>query len=151
MPSTETLKKDLRVLAKQGEIHEFSLSDDFFQNLDQDEISGGDLSVSLSVRESAGDIFEVKVGIDGHVVVQCDRCLDDLSLPVHVEDKIKIYSGDEDEIPDDEDIRILEGNGYVYDFSWDIYEMAELSLPLQRVHDENECNPEMTERLANMN
>ena len=151
MPSIELLKKDLRVLATKGETVNISLGDNFFQELDQDEIIGGDINVGLSVRESAGGVFEVAITIDGDVVVQCDRCLDDLSLPVEVEEKIKIYSGNEDIIPDNEDIRVLEGNGYVYDFSWDIYELAELSLPLQRVHQENECNPEMTDRLANMN
>ena len=151
MPSTETLKKNLRVLANRGETTRISLADSFFQELDQDEINGGDIEVTLSARESAGDIFDVSVGIEGHVVVACDRCLEDLSLPVQVNEKIKIYAGDESEIPDSDDVRVLEGNGYEYDFSWDIYELAELSLPLQRVHKENECNPEMTDRLANMN
>ena len=150
MPSTETLKKDLRELAKRGETQTISLTDSFFQELDQDEITGGDLQVKLNVRETAGDIFEVSIVIDGQVVVLCDRCLDELTLPVGVEDKLKIYAGNEDLIPDDDDIRVLEGSGYVYDFSWDIYELAELSLPLQRVHKEGECNPEMMERLENM-
>ena len=148
MPSTETLKIDLRELAKCGESVTMSLADNFFTELDQNEITGGTLQVKLNVRETAGDIFEVPIVIDGQVIVPCDRCLDDLTLPVHVEDKLKIYAGSEDEIPDDEDIRILEGNGYAYDFSWDIYELTELSLPIQRIHKENECNPEMTERLA---
>lgn len=151
MPSTETLKKNLRVLAKQSEPLRISLTDSFFQELDQDEINGGNIDVNLSVHESAGDIFEVSIEIEGQVVVQCDRCLEDLTLPVKTADNLKIYAGNEDYIPDYDDVRVLEGNGYEYDFSWDIYEIAELSLPLQRVHKENECNPEMTERLANMN
>ena len=150
MPSTETLKIDLRELAKRGESKTFSLTDSFFQELDQDEITGGNIQVKLNVRETAGDIFEVSIVIEGEVVVLCDRCLDDLTLPVEVKDNIKIYAGNEDEIPEDDDIRILEGNGYKYDMSWDIYELTELSLPLQRVHEDNQCNPDMTDRLANM-
>ena len=150
MPSTETLQIDLRELAKRGEVEKYSLTDSFFQKLDQDEIIGGNLEVGLVSREAAGNIFEVSIVIKGEVVVLCDRCLEDLTLPVDLKEKIKIYAGNEENIPEDDDIRILEGNGYKYDISWDVYELTELSLPLQRVHEENQCNPDMTDRLANM-
>ena len=150
MPSTETLQIDLRELAKSGELKSYSLTDSFFQELDQDEIVGGTIEVGLKGRETAGNIFEVSIVIKGEVVVLCDRCLEDLTLPVDLEENIKIYAGNEETIPEDEDIRILEGNGYKYDISWDIYEITELSLPLQRVHEENQCNPDMTDRLAQM-
>ena len=150
MPSTETLQIDLRELAKSGELKSYSLTDSFFQELDQDEIVGGTIKVGLKGRETAGNIFEVSIVIKGEVVVLCDRCLDELTLPVDVEENIKIYAGNEETIPEDEDIRILEVNGYKYDISWDIYELTELSLPLQRVHEENQCNPDMTDRLAKM-
>ena len=150
MPSTETLQIDLRELAKSGELKSYSLTDSFFQELDQDEIVGGTIEVGLKGRETAGNIFEVSIVIKGEVVVLCDRCLEDLTLPVDLEENIKIYAGNEETIPEDEDIRILEGNGYKYDVSWDIYELTELSLPLQRVHEENQCNPDMTDRLAQM-
>ena len=38
--------------------------------------------------------------------------------------------------------------GYKYDLAWDIFETALLSLPLQRVHDIEDCNPEMVAMLS---
>lgn len=110
---------------------------------------GGNFEVSLKVHETAGDWFEIAVAVTGEAVVMCDRCLDDLQLPVKVEDVVKVYAGTEEQ--NDPDVNVLLGVGYKYDLSWDVYELIELSLPLQRVHDMDSCNPDMLDRLAELN
>ena len=120
-----------------------ALDDTFFSSLDQDEIVGGNVNVSLQVYASAGQIYVVKVDIEGSVVVQCDRCLDPLTLPVRVSDEVRVKDGDEEE-GDAWDIKYVKGPRSEYDFSWDVYEIVETSLPMQRVHGEGECNEEVT-------
>lgn len=149
MPSRETLEIDLREMSRQQAATTFAITDSFFKNLDQEEILGGNFEVSLKVHETAGDWFEIAVAVTGEAVVMCDRCLDDLQLPVKVEDVVKVYAGTEEQ--NDPDVNVLLGVGYKYDLSWDVYELIELSLPLQRVHDMDSCNPDMLDRLAELN
>ena len=37
----------------------------------------------------------------------------------------------------------LEANNPCYDLSWQLYEIIETALPMQRVHAEGECNKDM--------
>lgn len=119
-----------------------TLTDDFFTKLEQDEIKGGRVNLQAHVCHSAGDIYTVTVKLEGEVTVQCDRCLDDLSLPVKVNERLFIKFG----IPakgDNDDMLYAENGQLEYDLSWPVYELIETSLPLQRAHSHGECNPDM--------
>ena len=124
-----------------------NLDDTFFQELDQNEIIGGTIHVDIKVRECAGDIFTFKFHINGTVIVECDRCLDDLALDVDVEETIKVTYGDESESSAD-DIKIIPKNSTMYDASWDVYEIVELALPIQRTHEIGDCNEDMLNRIC---
>ena len=73
----------------------------------------------------------------------CDRCLDPLVLPVEAEETVKVKDADPDE-GDDVEMYYLEANCPYFELSWPLYEIIETAHPLQRVHPENECNPDMT-------
>ncbi len=132
-------------LARVSETHEsinVELSDRFFANLEQEEISSGDVVVGISVRASAGNIYKVQIKAKGTVVVACDRCLDPLRLEVDVQDVLHVKDADPED-SDDAEMLYLEAGSNTYDFSWGVYEIIETSLPLQRIHPEGECNAEM--------
>lgn len=86
--------------------------------------------VDLSYFE---DSAEVKCTIEGSVVVMCDRCLEDLRLPVSTGFEL----GD-DEIDLGADI----------DLRQDVYDFVCISLPMQRVHPDGECNGETVKYLS---
>ena len=149
MPSIEELNIDLRVAARENKAASILLGDEFFNSLDQEEINGGNIQVVLNITEPTTNRFKIRLAIEGSVSVMCDRCLEDVSLEVEAEDEFTIAT-DETE-GEDEDIRVLPvGNGYKYDFSWDIYEFTALSLPIQRVHDNESCNAEMANILKDI-
>ena len=75
----------------------------------------------------------------------CDRCLDDLVLPVAVEETRILKDDPAAREATDERITLLDGGHY--DAAWELYELIELSLPLQRVHDVNDCDPDVVSRL----
>ncbi len=77
--------------------------------------------------------------------MQCDRCLDDLVYDVDLSDSVLVYGGDGE--PANDEAKMLPSRSYVYDLSWDVYESVVLSLPLQRVHAEAECNSAMMKYL----
>jgi len=97
----------------------------FFENFGNSDIKDADINIQVSVV-CHGCTFEAHGCINGSVTVACDRCLDDLIIPVSAE-----FEENEDE-----------------DLSQDIYDYVCTSLPLQRVHPENECNPEVLKYLS---
>ena len=55
--------------------------------------------------------------------------------------------GDESDSTAD-DIKFIPKNTNMYDASWDVYEIVELSLPIQRTHQVGECNEDMLSRIC---
>ena len=120
--------------------YNFSLDDQFFALIEAPEIHKGHLDVVLTVKKSYG-AFVIDFAIQGEVAVMCDRCLDDMFLPVDTVDSIKVKLGEE--YDETEDLVIVpESDGYI-NIAWNIYEFALLSLPMVHVHPEGECNEEM--------
>ena len=61
--------------------HEWHLGGEFFEAFGNSEILGADIEVSAKVN-SHGPTVDVACEIRGEVTVACDRCLEDLKLPV---------------------------------------------------------------------
>lgn len=111
---------------KDGSNHfDWHADGEFFKTFETSEILDADLQISVDVvNEETG--IDVKCRIDGTVVVICDRCLENLTLPVHTS-----FDG--------------EGN---LDLNQDIYDYVCISLPMQRVHPEGECNEDTLKYLS---
>ena len=108
------------------------------------EIKDGRCEVSVGVDRSEKQLT-LDVGITGHVVVECDRCLEDCRVPIDFEGQLVVKFSDEVHEYDGEVMWMLPGEDRV-ELAQYIYESIVLSLPYQRVHPEGECNPEMLER-----
>ena len=146
MGSIGSLHVDLLAASKRADAVAISLDDSFFSSLEQEELTGGKLTATFRVREQAGDYFAVTMTVQGEVSTLCDRCLDTVSFPVDADDQFLVYFGGGE--PDNDEAYVLEGPSNVFDLSWRVYETVLLSLPLQRVHPIEECNPEMLRRLS---
>lgn len=144
--SQEGLKIDLFAAARDEAVRKIELNESFFQSLEQEEILGGRLSVAISVKEGAGEVFHVKYVVRGEVCVPCDRCLEELRLPVDLTETQRVSYAEE--LPTDGETGYIEAGQRLYDTAWDIYEMVETSLPLQRVHSDGECNADMIGRFT---
>lgn len=142
MQSENLLNINLAHVAEAAKRLDIELTDRFFADLEQEEISGGDIHAEIFVRATAGDIYNVQVKVKGHVIVACDRCLDPLQIEVEASDTLKVKDADPEDC-DADDMLYLEANNPCYDFSWQVYEIIETSLPMQRVHPEGECNKDM--------
>lgn len=143
MQSVNLLNINLAQVAQAVECLKVELTDRFFADLEQEEISGGDVRLDISVKPAVGDVYKVYVRAEGYVTVACDRCLDPLRIDVDTEDVLKIKDAAPEEA-DAVDMLYLEPNAACFDISWSVYEIIETSLPMQRIHPEGECNPEVT-------
>jgi len=100
------------------------------------------------------NFFMLHFDIDGVVTVPCDRCGDEFGLKLWDEfDLIIKLMGDEAaEIEDEDDVVFIPRSETVIDISTWIYEFVMLSVPLQRIHPEDEhgvsgCNPKALQLL----
>lgn len=124
---------------------------EFFESFDNSEILDAELVVRASAEKS-GRYVGVDCNVEGTVTVECDRCLDDLPMPVDVEILLSVKfseaeSSDEHQEGEREVIFVPEDNADL-DMSQIIYDYVCLSLPMQRCHEEGECNPEVMSRLV---
>nr|MCR5841499.1 DUF177 domain-containing protein [Bacteroidales bacterium] len=103
---------------------------EFFEIFGNEEILDADLEVQAAVVNH-GLTVDVSCAIAGSVTVACDRCLEDLVIPVET-------SFEEGYTPESGEL----------DLRQDVYDYVCISLPLQRVHPEGECNQETTKYLS---
>lgn len=125
--------------------YKYVLNNDFFTDIEAPDIEKGNLNVSLSVEKAAG-AFVLDFVIEGEVTVTCDRCLDEMQVPVYTEESMKVKLGPE--YCDDDEIVIIPENEGIINVAWNIYEFTMLSLPMKHVHKDGECNREMLDTLS---
>ena len=123
----------------------------FFSAFENSEILDADLIVGVKVEKS-GRYAGVEMDVEGTVVVECDRCLGDLELPVSVHPSFSIKFGEAREeqssAPEGErEILILSESDADLDLRQVIYDYVCTSLPLMRVHPDGECDPETVKYL----
>lgn len=127
---------------------------EFFGSFGNAEILDADLTAVAAVEKSGHDIA-VDCSIEGTVTVLCDRCLDDLVLPVSVVAGLDVKygrqpvsgSGDTEDGSEARESVYVQASEQELDMSQIIYDYVCLSLPMQRFHPEGQCNPESVARL----
>jgi uncharacterized protein len=91
--------------------------------------------------------------ISGTVKADCDRCTEEFDLPIEGKYKLIVKVGGHLTGDEDDDIITVPANEHELDLSQHIYEYIALSLPIKRVHPDNEqgestCNEEILEKLS---
>ena len=147
MCSLEQFKIDLKGLTTEATALEFDLDKGFFDALDQTEVEGGALHVSLSIRKASG-FFELQFHTVGTVDIVCDRCLDLMEQPIETDNRLTVKLGSTAS-EDDETVTVDENEG-ILDTSWYIYEFIALAIPIQHVHATGKCNPAMMKALEEL-
>ncbi len=116
-----------------------------FEAMESNEIKGGECRVRVELAKSESGI-DTQVSIEGEVVVECDRCLEDCTVPVDFEGELKVRFSDDVSDYDGEQMWIAWGERL--SLAQYIYESIVISLPYRRVHADGECNPEMMSRFT---
>lgn len=142
----ETKRYTIAYRGLRSGLHDFHFKVDggLFRAYGSTEIKDGDCDVSVAL-ERGESMLTLDVTVDGSVVVECDRCLEDCNVPIHYEGQLLVKFSDEVHEYDGEVMWLLPMEDEV-DLTQYIYESIVLALPYQRVHPDGECNPEMLER-----
>ena len=125
---------------------DFKADDAFFEAMANEDIKGGDCNVHVTM-ERFETMLELGFAIDGYVVCECDRCLEDCNVPIEFEGELLVKFSNEVRDYDGEVMWISPADGEVSLVQY-IYESIVLALPYSRVHEEGECNPEMLARFT---
>lgn len=145
MNSLESLTIDLMSLEKGVYNATCYLDDNFFKEAESDEIKGGKVKLSISAHKSVEDLYEIVFTAKGHVVVACDRCLDDMDQPIDTEGKLFARLGDENS--EDDDTVTVEREHAFINISWFVYETVALNIPIKHEHAPGKCDPAMIKAL----
>lgn len=139
---------DLRRLTVDKVSRHYVLGDAFWAASEYEDITGGEVTADVEITTVADD-FRVRFQIEGTVNVPCDRCLDDMPQTIAVDESLMVRLAKQDEEIDENLITINEMRGTL-DVSWIMSEMVAVTIPVQHMHEEGACNPEMIKRLAAM-
>lgn len=118
-----------------------SLDDAYFEAIDAPEVRRGNLSVRLAIDRTSQDAFLLDFHITGTVTVSCDRCLEDMELPIEAQERMEAKFGEESS-EDDACVTVAEDEG-ILDVAWFVYEFIVLNIPIRHVHAPGKCNPAM--------
>lgn len=118
---------------KQG-IHEFRFKIDqaFFEAFESSLIEDPDIDVKFEI-EIMSNMLIMTFKAAGTFVAPCDRCGEDLKIPITADERVIVKFGDETYDQTDE-IIMLSHNTHEIDISHRIYEMLILGIPNKRVH-----------------
>ena len=117
----------------------FNINDTFFENLGINSsgllVNRGNLNVLVVFDKQQENIFHLNFELEGYLILNCERCLDDFQYFLKFNEKQWVKIGEVDF--DDPDILILPKNEFHLDLAPLIYEFISLALPLIKIHPED--------------
>ena len=134
----------------------FELNDSFFESFSEAEIVNGNCKVDIQLKKHSF-FLEMDVNINGEVTVECDRCLEELTVPTDFSSKLIIKFSSEINDPqfeinaEEEDIIWVNASDVSIDLTQYFFDSVSLGLPISRIHKDDEngqsgCNEDMLAR-----
>ena len=101
----------------------------------------GDVHVELDKLDTT---MTLRLTLDATLTAPCDRCLEEIELPLQATDRISIRFGEETVL--DDDLWILGSKEYELDVADAVFQLVHLTLPTRIIHEQEEdCDLGMTE------
>jgi uncharacterized metal-binding protein YceD (DUF177 family) len=138
-------KIDLKGMQADSEEKNYLLDSQYFTNIGGEEVQKGKINASVQIVKKTG-VFDFSFKFEGHVVVPCDRCLDDMDYPLETTAHLIVKFGKDYSEESDEIIVIPESEG-VINLAWFLYEFIVLAIPIKHVHTPGKCNKQMSAKL----
>lgn len=145
MGKFDLYKVELKNLSPGVHEYEYFLENKFFVDIDGDEVQKGKVKVNLTVKRTSM-VFDMNFQLEGIVYVPCDRCLDNMELPVSTQNKLVVKFGKEYAEESEEIVIIPEEEGEI-NLAWFIYEFIALAIPMKHIHAPGKCNKAMSSKL----
>lgn len=133
--------------------YKWEISHKFFEAFDNSEIDDATIEVELNL-EKQERMMICNFVLTGSITVKCNRCLNDLELPVDLNETLYVKLGAE-RVEESEDVVTIPDTEYRIDVGTLINEYITLSIPLKKVHPVNEngesgCDSDMIKKLEEL-
>ena len=137
-------KIDLKSLSDKLTDYSYELDRKFFDAIDHEEVSKGDVKAELTVKKTSG-AYEFDINLFGTIKIPCDRCLDEMNQEIDTKERLIVKFGEEYSEESDELVIIPEDEGAI-NIAWYLYEFIVLNIPMKHVHESGKCNKVMTSK-----
>ncbi len=135
-------KLPLKSLSEGTHEFEYKLGKQFFADMENTDVRDAALTVHLTVTHRH-DAYDLVFKLSGTVTLLCDRCLDDLEIPIDTEYRLMVKYG-EDYNDESDDLLIIPQSDNYLNVSYMIYDTAVLAIPIKHVHPLGKCNRQMS-------
>lgn len=122
---------------------EYELDNNFFKSLEDAEIEEGTLSAVVTVLKNEKNA-ELNIQIEGTVQIPCDRCLDEMTQEIEVDEDLLVQFTNAGE--ETENTLFIPENEGVLNIAWHLYEFIVLAIPIMHTHPDGECNEAMMDK-----
>ena len=126
--------------------YDYTLDAGFFEGFENEELREGKVNFAV-VLEKRERLLMFHFAFHGVVKTVCDRCLGELEVPVSGEESLCVKFSDT-ETSDKEDVVILPEGEHQIDLAQWMYEYVAVRMPIQKVHEDGQCDPEMLKFIA---
>lgn len=116
---------------------------EFFKHFEKSPIQKAEIEVKVDL-EKKPSLMIFYFDIQGKICCQCDRCLEEIMLPVAAEFQLMVktaHSLEQEEVDGDDEIVFISAEDSHFDLSSYVYEFACLSLPIKKVYSCEEEKP----------
>lgn len=128
---------------------QFILTDKFFESFPFSQIGSANIQADVEMDKQAS-MLVFEFSLTGSMQAVCDRCGDEMQMPVESSHRLIVKFGDEPGEFDDE-ILVIGHKEHEIDISQYLYEFAHLGVPLKVAHEKkSDCNQKAIEKLREM-
>jgi uncharacterized metal-binding protein YceD (DUF177 family) len=120
-----------------------------FFNLDEQlEVRRADVDVTVQVTRKSENTYRLEVACHGTVTTACDRCLDDLDLPVDVDYRLNVEQMGTELDDSNDELLIVPSDWRELDTAPLVRDTVLLAIPMTHCHEnEDDCNADMLNAL----
>ena len=138
-------KLPLKSLTTGTHSFDYHLDKQFFANMENTDVRDADINVRLTVDYN-GDVYALTFVVSGEVLLLCDRCLDDLHMPIDTRYEITVKYGDDYNDDSDTLLEIPDSDNFL-NVAYMLYDTVVLAIPIKHVHPMGKCNRQMSAML----
>ena len=132
-------------IRKESKTFEFKMEDEFFEAMESMDVNGGSVQATVTVNVLADESFQFLFHIEGVVQVSCDRCLENMDLPISTDNMLIVKQGSY--YMEEDDILTIPENENEVDVASYLNQFILLNIPIKHVHAPGKCNTQMIEVL----
>ena len=144
----DALKLKIKTLPFGTHAVECHVDESFFNTDEQTEVRRADVDVTVEVTRKSETTCHLEISCHGTVTIPCDRCLDDLDLPVDTDYSLNVEQMGTELDDSNDELLIVPSEWRELDTAPLVRDTVLLSIPMTHCHEsEDDCNPDMLEML----